>query len=154
MEFELPDDFKELLELLNENGVEYLLIGGYAVGMHGYVRSTTDIDFFVSSDKENAKKLVMALTEFGFAGTTLSIDLFTRKDSLVIMGVEPLAVDILNYLTGVDFETAYRQRKLIICEGIEVSVINLADLITNKIATGRLKDLADVEYLKRINSSC
>jgi Nucleotidyl transferase of unknown function (DUF2204) len=154
MEFELPDDFKELLELFNENGVEYLLIGGYAVALHGYVRSTNDIDFFVSGTEENAKRLVSALADFGFASSGLSIELFTRKDSLVIMGVEPLAVDILNYLTGLDFESAYRRRKVIISEGIEISLIDLDDLITNKVATGRLKDLADVDYLKEIISSC
>ena len=99
MEFELPPDFKELLESLNRHEVRYLLIGGYAVGIHGYARSTNDIDFCVSGDEDNAEKLVRALTEFGFGSDSLSVEVFTRKDSLVIMGVEPLAVDILNYLT-------------------------------------------------------
>ena len=154
MEFELPVDFRELLESLNQNGVRYLLIGGYAVGIHGYARSTNDIDFFVSGDEDNAKRLVRALTDFGFGSAGLSVELFTRKDSLVIMGVEPLAVDILNYLTGVDFESAYERRKTVICEGIEVSLISFEDLIANKISTGRHKDLSDVEYLKRINPDC
>ncbi len=154
MEFELPPDFKELLESLNQNGVRYLLIGGYAVGIHGYARSTNDIDFFVSGDEDNAKKLVQALTDFGFGSDSLNVELFTRKDNLVIMGVEPLAVDILNYLTGVDFESAYERRKNVVCEGVKISLIGFDDLIANKISTGRHKDLSDVEYLKRINPDC
>lgn len=146
----LPKDFRELLELLNANGVRYLLIGGHAVGCYGYSRSTNDIDFFVASDIDNANKIVKALTEFGFGGGSLKPELFTAKDSLVIIGVEPLAVDFLNYLTGVEFETAYSNRTVIDDEDLEVSVIGLDDLIINKIATGRHKDLADVEYLKRI----
>lgn len=153
MDFELPLDFKELLESLNANGVRYLLVGGYAVGFHGYGRSTNDIDIFVANDQINAERLVNALVEFGFGGNNLSPELFTSKDSLVVMGVEPLAVDILNYLTGVDFEAAYNNRKLVKCENIEVSLIAFDDLIQNKKKTGRYKDLADVEYLKRINSN-
>lgn len=153
MDFELPLDFKELLESLSANGVRYLLVGGYAVGFHGYGRSTNDIDIFVANDQINAERLVNALAEFGFGGNDLSPELFTSKDSLVVMGVEPLAVDILNYLTGVDFEAAYKNRKLVKCEDIEVSLIAFDDLIENKKKTGRYKDLSDVEYLKRINSN-
>ncbi len=152
MEFELPIDFKELLESLNANGVRYLLVGGYAVGFHGYGRTTNDIDIFVANDRENAERLVTALTQFGFGGNELSPDLFTRKDSLVVMGEEPLSVDILNYLTGVDFEKAYVRRKIVTAEDIEISLICLDDLVENKRATGRYKDLADIEYLERINS--
>lgn len=148
----LPKDFRELLESLNENGVRYLLIGGHAVGCYGYSRSTNDIDFFVASDFENASNLVKALIEFGFRSDTLAPELFTAKDSLVIIGVEPLAVDFLNYLTGVEFESAFASRTLVDDDGLPISVIGLDDLIKNKLATGRHKDLADVEYLKRIRS--
>ena len=103
---------------------------------------------------ENANKLVKCLTEFGFGSETLTPELFTAKDSLVIIGVEPLAVDFLNYLTGVEFEAAYTNRNVIDDDGFEVSVIGLEDLIKNKIATGRHKDLADVEYLTRIKQGC
>ena len=151
MEFELPQDFKELLELLNRRSVRYLLIGGYAVGLHGYARSTTDIDIVVADDLENARKVVDALTEFGVGDSQLSPDLFTRKDSLVIMGVEPMAIDILNYLTGGDFDTAYERRKVVYIEDIEVSLVGYDDLINNKKTVGRFKDLADVEELERRN---
>lgn len=149
----LPQDFRELLESLNANGVKYLLIGGYAVGHYGYSRSTNDIDFFVADDLENAQNLVRCLTEFGFGGGSLKTELFTAKNSLVVIGVEPLAIDFLNYLTGVNFDDAYINRKLIIDEDLEISVIGFDDLIKNKSATGRLKDLADVEYLMRVNHS-
>ena len=152
MEFELPDTFKELLESLNKNRVEYLLIGGYAVAMHGYPRATEDIDFFVSRDGNNANRLVEALTEFGLGSPTLTTDIFTRENSLVIMGVAPLAVDILNYLKGVEFESAFEKRKIITCEALDINVISLDHLIINKVAVGRHKDLADVEYLSRIKS--
>ena len=147
----LPKDFRELLESLNANGVRYLLIGGHAVGCYGYSRSTNDIDFFVAPDLENANRLVKCLTEFGFGSETLRPELFTAKDSLVIIGVEPLAVDFLNYLTGVEFEAAFTNRSLVDDDGMQISVIGFDDLIRNKNATGRLKDLADVEYLTRRN---
>jgi phage replication-related protein YjqB (UPF0714/DUF867 family) len=86
MEFELPADFRELLESLNENGVEYLVVGGYAVGMHGYYRSTMDLDVFVADSYENANRIVKALTQFGFGDTTLTANLFTRPEEY------PLAV--------------------------------------------------------------
>lgn len=151
MDFELPLDFKELLRLLSESGVEYVLVGGYAVALHGYVRTTNDIDIFISGDTDNAERLVKALTDFGFGGSDLTADLFTRKDSLVRMGVEPIKVEILNFISGLDFETAYLNRKVVPVEDIEVNLISLDDLYTNKMASGRLKDLADIEELKQIN---
>src|SRR5258708_12207276 len=142
----LAKDFRELLESLNANGVRYLLIGGHAVGCYGYSRSTNDIDLFVACEIENGNKLVKGLAEFGFGSETLKPELFTAKDSLVIIGAEPLTVDFLNYLTGVEFETAFANRTLIDDDGLQISVIGLDDLIKNKLATGRHKDLADVEY--------
>lgn len=129
-----------------------MLVGGYAVGFHGYGRTTNDIDIFVANDQKNAESIVAALSDFGFGVNELSADLFTRKDSLVVLGVEPFSVDILNYLTGVNFEDAYGRRKIVTSENIEISLISLDDLVENKRATGRYKDLADIEYLERINS--
>lgn len=150
MEFELPQDFKELLELLNRHNVRYLLIGGYAVGLYGYARSTNDIDIVIADDVENANRLVAALTEFGFGETSLSVELFTRKNSRVILGIEPMAVDVLNYLVGTTFEQAFEKRELVKAEGIEISLISFDDLIANKRSVGRLHDLADVEKLEKL----
>ena len=149
----LPKDFRELLESLNERGVRYLLVGGYAVGHYGHSRSTNDIDFFVASDEVNARKIVLALEDFGFGTGELTSDLFTKQDSLVVMGVEPMAVDILNYLSGVDFEDAFIQRVTIDDDGLKIDIIAYDDLLTNKRAVARLKDLADVEYLERLHQT-
>lgn len=149
----LPQDFRELLESLNEKGVRYLLVGGYAVGHYGHSRSTNDIDFFISGDESNAQKIVLALEDFGFGTGEVTTDMFTRKDSLVVMGVEPMAVDILNYCLGVDFEEAYLRRVVVDDEGLKVDIIAYDDLITNKRAVGRLKDQADIEYLERIHTT-
>ena len=149
----LPKDFRELLESLNDKGVRYLLVGGYAVGHYGHVRSTNDIDFFIAGDEANAQKIVLALEDFGFGTGELTTGLFTKKDSLVVMGVEPMAVDILNYCLGVDFEEAYSRRVVVDDEGLKIDIIAYDDLMVNKRAVGRLKDQADVEYLERIHKT-
>lgn len=149
MAIRLEEEFKELLRSLNSNGVRYLLIGGYAVVLNGYVRNTTDLDIAVSDDLENAKKLVKALKDFGFDVPGLDESLFTKPNSLVRMGFEPLKVEILNYLKGVGFENAYRNRQVIVLEGLEISLISIHDLIANKRAVGRHLDLADAEELER-----
>ncbi len=150
MEFELPKDFKELFELLNANKVKYLLIGGYAVGLHGYVRATNDLDIFVSDDDENIRNLRKSLIDFGFAEFSLIDDIFPDKRSMIEMGVEPMKIQILNFADGVEFETAYANRIESAVEDIFISTIHKPDLIHNKIASGRLKDLADVERLEKM----
>jgi predicted nucleotidyltransferase len=147
----LPRDFKELLESLNENGVRYLLVGAYAVGNYGYSRFTNDIDIFIAGDRENAERIVKALLAFGFETKDLDPEIFTRKDSLVVMGVEPYAVDILNFISGVEFEAAYANRVMVNDDDLQIPVISLEDLIANKLASGRQKDLGDVEELRKRN---
>lgn len=147
MELELPKDFKELLRLLNANGVRYLLIGGYAVGFHGYPRATNDIDIFVAKDLENARRLVKSLSEFGFADTELSTELFTQEKSIVQMGVEPMKIEVVNFISGIDFEEAYAAGIIGVIDEIEVSLISLHHLKINKKASGRYKDLNDLEHL-------
>ena len=149
----LPKDFRELLGLLNEKDVRYLVVGGYAVGHHGHSRSTNDIDLLIGRDEANAQNLVQALEDFGFGTGELTADLFTRKDSLVVMGVEPMAVDILNYCRRVNFEEAYSRRVTIDDGGLKIDIIAYDDLLANKRAVGRYKDLADVEYLERLHKT-
>jgi hypothetical protein len=151
MELELPPDFKELFKSLNAKGVEYLLIGGYAVIIHGYVRNTSDIDIVVSNDPENAARCVDALIDFGFGGPELRAALFSQDKKVVRMGVEPMKIEILNYLNGVDFAEAYSRRLSRTVEDITIDVISLSDLIANKENVGRLQDLLDVEKLKERN---
>lgn len=147
MALELPKDFKEFLKSLNANSVKYLLIGGYAVGFHGYPRATNDIDIFVAKDLENARRLIQSLNEFGFAANESSAELFTMEKSIVRMGVEPLKIKIANFISGVEFEDAYEERIIGLIDEIEVSLISLRHLKINKKASGRYKDLNDLENL-------
>ena len=147
MEIELPKDFKELFELLNANDVEYLLIGGYAVGVYGYSRATNDIDIFVSDDDENVRRLTKALEAFGFDAATMG-DIFGEKRSLLELGVEPMMVQFMNFADGLDFAGAFRSRNLVQVEDITINTVSRTDLMRNKRASGRHKDLADIEMLK------
>jgi sugar phosphate isomerase/epimerase len=106
----LPSDFKEFLRLLDEMGVKYVIVGGYAVGYHGYPRSTGDMDVWVESTEENAERVVRALKEFGFDVPELSPDLFLDPDRVIRMGHPPLRIEILTSVTGVSFEKCYSAR--------------------------------------------
>ncbi len=150
MAIRLENEFQEFLKSLNRNSVRYLLIGGYAVILNGHVRNTNDLDICVSSEPDNAERILLALREFGFDTPTLDSSLFTRPRSVVRMGFPPLKIEILNYLEGSDFEEAYSKRKLVKLDDLEISLINIDDLILNKKAVGRLQDLADVEQLERL----
>ncbi|MEP7211755.1 MAG: nucleotidyltransferase [Acidobacteriota bacterium] len=152
MEIELPQDFKELLRSLNSNKVNYLLIGGYAVIIHGYPRFTSDLDIVIGNEAGNISRCLDALNDFGVGQTELGPELFSEPDSLVRMGVEPLKIEILSYLKGLNFIDAFERRITRRVEDIEIAVISLPDLITNKTAVGRLKDRLDVEELKDRNN--
>ncbi len=143
----LARDFKEFLKSLDSNRVEYLLIGGYAVGIYGYVRATNDLDIWVNISEENAARIECALREFGFGGPGLSSELFLTPNNVVRMGVPPIRVEILTSVSGVDFESCYAERQTVQIEEISVPVISLACLRRNKAASGRARDLADLENL-------
>ncbi|HLM00499.1 MAG TPA: nucleotidyltransferase [Pyrinomonadaceae bacterium] len=140
MGIELATDFKEFLKSLNANGVRYLLIGGYAVGFHGYPRATNDLDVFVAKDSDNARRLVTCLEEFGFAAVAeLSEELFIQEKSLVRMGIEPIKIEIVNFISGVEFEEAYKDKIIGVIDEIEVDLISLHHLKINKKASGNTK---------------
>ncbi len=145
MAMRLPQDFKEFLVLLEQNNVRYLLIGGYAVGIHGYPRATGDMDIFISLDEANVKLVIQTLHEFGFA--TASIDLLNKPSSMIRMGVPPNKLEITNFIDGVTFDECFANRMRIRIDEIEINLISLADLRINKKASGRNKDLADLENL-------
>ncbi|MBA3532471.1 MAG: hypothetical protein H0T73_11160 [Ardenticatenales bacterium] len=144
---QLPPDFKEFLQLLNAHQVEYLLIGGYAVGYYGFPRATGDMDVWVAIDPQNAEKLVVVLQEFGFDVPELAPELFLEENKIIRMGVPPLRLEILTTISGVQFEECYKDRKVDTIDGIAINLISLSDLKTNKAASGRLKDLNDLENL-------
>lgn len=143
----IPSDFKEFLKLLNEIEVEYLLIGGYAVNYYGYVRPTGDMDIFISMNRENAEKIVAALRKFGFDSSELTADLFLKEKNIIRMGVPPLRLEILTTIDGVEFEECFANRNLIKIEDVAVNLISLRHLKINKLASGRYKDLDDLENL-------
>jgi hypothetical protein len=147
MEIKLPPDFKEFLKLLNDNKVRYLLIGGYAVGYYGYPRATGDMDIWVAIHPENAQQLVTSLQQFGFDTPDLTTELFLEKDSIVRMGVPPMRIEILTTISGVDFDECFAEKVIDILDGVEVNLINIEHLKENKKASGRFKDLDDLEHL-------
>ena len=144
---QLPPDFKEFLKLLNSHRVEYLLIGGYAVGYHGYPRATGDMDLWVAIRQNNAEKLVVALREFGLNAPQLSTDVFLQENQIIRMGVPPMRIELLTTISGVDFDSCYSERIVDVIDNVEVNIINLRHLKQNKQASGRHKDLDDLQYL-------
>jgi predicted nucleotidyltransferase len=147
MDIVLPPDFKDFLRLLKDKKIEYLLIGGYAVGYHGYPRATNDMDIWIAIDPKTAKLMVLALKEFGFNTPELSEKLFLKENNIVRMGIAPIRIEILTSISGVTFEECYKKRVVDKIDEIEVSIINLEQLRINKKASGRHKDLDDLENL-------
>lgn len=147
MNTRLPPDFKEFLQLLNAHQVEYLLIGGYAVSYHGYPRATVDMDVWVAINPANAKKIVTVLEEFGFQSSELTAELFLKENRIIRMGVPPLRIEVTTGIDGVEFNECYAERISDSIDGVLVNLINLRHLKTNKQASGRAKDLNDLEHL-------
>ncbi len=143
----LPRDFKDFLQLLNLAEVEYLLVGGYAVGVHGYPRTTGDMDIWIAANATNADKITRVLLKFGFSAETVKSEMFTKANQVVRMGVPPVAIDIITSASGVDFADCYFRRQMQTIDGIEVPVIHPNDLKVNKTASGRPKDLDDLDNL-------
>ena len=148
---QLNDDFKDLLRCLSSEGVEFLIVGAYALAYHGLPRATGDIDILVRPTPENAPRVHRALSEFGapLASSGLSEADWTSEDMVYQIGVPPRRVDILTGISGVSFDAAWEGRASADLEGYTVSFIGREALILNKRSTGRLKDMADVESLEK-----
>jgi hypothetical protein len=142
-----PDDLREFLKLLNSARVEYLLIGGYAVGYYGYPRATGDLDIWVGASEQNARKLIRVLKDFGFDSPSLIPNLFLRPESIVRFGEPPLRIEILTSISGVKFASCFARRTRARYDGLQINLIQLADLKKNKMASGRPKDLDDLQAL-------
>lgn len=143
----LAKDFREFLQSLNDHGVEYLVIGGHAVAFHGYPRATADLDVWVAVHPDNADRLVSALRQFGFDLPELNADLFLQPDRIIRMGVPPNRIEIQTGIDGVNFEDCRPRGIASELDGVQVLFIALADLKANKKASGRNKDLADLDHL-------
>lgn len=145
----LNQDFQEFIELFISHNVRFMIVGGYAVAAHGHPRYTKDLDVWVWADPKNADRVVSALAEFGFGELGLTAGDFLRPDSVVQLGHEPQRIDILTFATGLDFAEAFKNRVLISVGDVQVPFVSVDDLRTNKLATGRLQDLADAEFLEK-----
>lgn len=143
----LPPDFKEFLKLLNAHQVEYLLIGGYAVGYYGYPRATADMDVWIAMHPANAERIVAALKDFGFDLPELSPQLFLKEWQVIRIGVPPVRIEVATTISGVNFAECYAQRVVDVLDGVKVNLISLKHLKANKKASGRHQDLADLENL-------
>lgn len=147
MVIELPPDFREFLKLLNFHRVEYLLIGGFAVGFHGYPRATSVIDIWVGRSPVNATRVVAAIREFGFDTPNLTPELFQQERKIVRMGHPPVRIEVMNSIDGVVCEKCRENLIETDFDGVPVPVISLPDLKANKKASGRPKDMDDLEQL-------
>ena len=142
-------DFEELLRLLEKNNVAYIIVGGYAVAFHGYPRFTKDIDIFFKPDSENIGKLKAALCSFGFEKDKLPDHIFYEEGNIIKFGIEPVRIDLLNKIDGVLFQDIESRTVRGQYGEIKVTFISKEDLISNKKASGRIQDLADLEKLEQ-----
>ena len=138
-----------MLSGFTDSGVEFLLVGAYAMAAHGHPRAIGDLDIWVRANPENAVKVLVALSKFGAPLHDLTIEDFSRPGIVFQIGVEPSRIDILTEISGVNFADAWERKISIEMDGCSMSVIGLEDLIENKRAAGRAKDIADVETLQR-----
>jgi hypothetical protein len=144
----MNQDFRELLLAFNDTNVEYLVIGAHALAAYGHVRATKDLDLWVNPNLENADKVIAAITIFGAPLMDLSRDDLASSGTVFQIGMAPLRIDLVTSVDGVEFIDAWNDRTQIDFGGVPVFVISKQHLITNKRATGRLQDLADVQQLE------
>jgi hypothetical protein len=144
----MPDDLKELLRAFNDHAVKYLIVGGYAFGVHAEPRATKDLDIFIRSDEENSKAVFRALSQYGAPLTDLTPSDFKDGTTFQI-GQPPARIDILQQIDGISFDEAWKNRvEGLIDDQIQAAVISRDDLIRNKLATGREEDMLDVKKLR------
>ena len=144
---EIQQDFRDLLELFKVHDVDYMIVGAHALAYHGAPRYTGDIDLFVRADGENAQRVLRALDDFGFGSMGLSPEDFSVPGQIVQLGVAPVRIDIITAITGVSWDEAVAERDEGTYGDVNVHYIGRAQFVANKRATGRAKDLADVEAL-------
>lgn len=146
----MDENFLEFIALLNKHNVKYVLIGGWAVIFHGYERTTGDMDIFIERTEDNAQKVIKALTEFWGSAIGFKKEDLLNEDEICHMGQKPLRIDILNSIPGVTFEEVYESSNIYEDSGVKIRCIHINELITNKKASGRFKDLDDAQKLEMI----
>ena len=146
----LNEDYKEILQIFLKNRVKFLVVGAYAMAAHGYPRATGDFDIWVEASAENSKKAYKSLIDFGAYLKDIDEKTFAEKEIVFQIGVVPRRIDIITHIDGVDFNTAYETKQIIMLEDLEIPFLSKENLIKNKESTGRLKDKADADSLKNI----
>ena len=149
----LNRDFKELLQLFNAKSVEYLVVGGYAMAVHGHPRFTGDLDLWIWSNPQNSTKIMESLRGFGFGTLGLTEADFETPSQVIQLGYPPSRIDLLTDIDGVNFEECWARRVTVLVDEVPLPLISKADLIRNKRSTGRLQDLADLEKLGATDQS-
>jgi len=145
----LSQDFTDILSVFSEEAVEYILVGGYALGFHGYARATGDIDLWVRSEAGNADAVMRALKRFGAPLFEVSSADFLVKGTVFQIGLPPNRIDIITDISGVDFEAAWPGRNIISYQRLSLPLLEKSLLLTNKKAMRRLKDLSDIQWLEK-----
>lgn len=144
----LNQDYKEMLSLLLENDVDFLLVGAYALAVHGFPRATGDIDIFIKPDKKNAAELLNTLSDFGAPLSDVTNSDFEKPGTILQIGVAPRRIDIITEIDGLTFDEAAIDKQIIEIDNLKIPVISKPNLIKNKKASGREKDLLDAKNLE------
>jgi len=147
----LNKHFQEFIELLGRNEVRYLIVGGYAVGLHGFPRYTGDLDVFIAVSEENARSVLKTFSDFGFGDLGLDVSDFLEEEIVVEIGREPLKIQVLTGIDGITFSECWEGRKEVELSGTVVPFIGIEALLRNKAASPRAKDKIDLEEIKRID---
>jgi len=143
----IHEDLRDLFRLLSDNGVEYVIVGGYAVAYHGYIRATKDVDILFRNDCENIARLIAALQAFGIAPDAMDTNTFSAPGRIVRIGSPPMMVELINAVSGVPFRDVWERKVRGQYGGVEVFFISKLDLLRNKKAAGRPQDIRDIEAL-------
>ena len=149
----LNEDYKDILRAFADENVKFLLVGAYAMSVHGHLRATMDIDLWIEPSVENAEAVLRALGRFGAPIGELTVDDLVADDNVFQIGVAPRRIDILTGATGLAFHNADSHARSINIDGLDIRVLSLDDLIRNKKAAGRKQDIADVEVLESLRES-
>jgi len=144
---EIQADYRDLLKLFNEHEVEYVIVGAFALAFYGVPRFTGDIDIYLRPAKPNADRIISAINEFGFSSPGLKSSDFELEDQVIQLGVPPVRIDLITSISGVSWEEVYNNRQHGHYGDVEVCYIGREQFVKNKKATGRMKDLADLEML-------
>ena len=144
-------DFVDFIRLCNKHQVEYLVVGGLAVVVHGYPRFTGDMDIWMKISDDNEKKMLEVIKDFGMTSLGITKADLLEKDGVIQFGVRPVRIDIMNDLAGISFDEAYEKKKQLTRADVVINFIGLNDLLISKKVAGRKQDKADIQKLKRIN---